>query len=228
MAKTPVVIALTPEQRSLIRQASGGDVAEVSVEQMVENSGWLFSVGGEKLWRLKSVSPKSGTARHQERKPRINPRLARFRLKIAKSRIHRWGVFAAERIPACCDMIEYVGEIVDPQECCRRGRNSQETYAIELDGIRIIDGSVGGSGAEVINHSCNPNTRYRLVGDHVYCQSIRTIEPGEELTADYRFRSEGPEIACRCGSPDCRGTINVVQEGCGTGSQFRAVGQLSR
>ncbi|MGA8308574.1 MAG: SET domain-containing protein-lysine N-methyltransferase [Terriglobales bacterium] len=211
MAETPVVIALTPEQRSIIRQASGGDVAELSVEQMVANSGWLFSAGGEKLWRLKSAGPKSDRAQHQERKPRINPRLARFRLNIGKSRIHRWGVFAVERIPAWSDVIEYVGEIVDPRECCRRARNSQETYAIVLDGVRIIDGSVGGSGAEIINHSCNPNMRYRLVGDHVYCQSIRIIEPGEELTADYRFRSEGPETPCRCGSPNCRGTINLIE-----------------
>jgi hypothetical protein len=211
MAETPVVITLTPEQRALIRQASGRDVAEVPVKPVVADSGWMFPAGGKKLWLLKPTNPKSDQALHRKGKPRIDPRLSRFRLKIGKSRIHGWGVFAAERIPAWSDVIEYVGEIVDPHECQRRVGNTPQTYAIEIDCLRTVDGSVGGSGAEIINHSCNPNLRYRLVQDHVYCQSLRTIEPGEELTADYRFRSEGPKIPCRCGSPHCRGTINVIK-----------------
>jgi len=209
---TRAVITLTPEQRALIRQASGKDVAEMPVDQVMANCGWLFSAAEEQVWQLKPVGPAPDPAPHGKRKPRIDPHLARFRLKIGKSRIHGWGVFAAERIPASNDVIEYVGEIVDREECCRRLRNAPETYAIELDSTRLIDGSVGGSGAEIINHSCHPNMRYRLAENRVYCQSVRAIEPGEELTADYRFRSEGPEIQCRCGSPNCRGTINVANK----------------
>lgn len=211
MAEAPVVIKLTPEQRSLIRQASGGDVAELPVEQMVAGSGWLFPAGGEKFWLLQPADAKSDQAPSRKRKPRIDPRLARFQLKIGKSRIHRWGVFAAEQIPAGSDVIEYVGEIIDPKECFRRVKNAPETYAIELDSLRMIDGSVGGSGAEIINHSCDPNMRYRLERGHIYCQSIRMIEVGVELTADYRFRSQSPTMQCRCSSPNCRGTINVVK-----------------
>jgi SET domain-containing protein len=131
-------------------------------------------------------------------------------LKVGKSHIHGWGVFVAEPIPAWRDVIEYVGEIITPQECYQRVKNGKETYAIELDRMRAIDGSVGGSGAEIINHSCSPNMRYRLAQNHIFVQSIRSIEPGEELTADYHFPRESPKVLCRCGSPNCRGTINAI------------------
>jgi hypothetical protein len=50
------------------------------------------------------------------------------------------------------------------------------------------------------------------VRNHVMCQSIRTIEPGEELTADYRFSHRAPKLPCRCGSSKCRGTINSPKD----------------
>src|SRR5438309_1773910 len=53
MAKAPVVISLTPEQRALIRQASGNDLTELTVGQVTTASGWLFQAGGEELWLLK-------------------------------------------------------------------------------------------------------------------------------------------------------------------------------
>jgi SET domain-containing protein len=208
MPKAPALINLTPEQRALIRQASGNDLAALDVEQVA--SGWLFQAEGEKLWLLKPARSELSRSTRRKPRPRINSRLARFQLKVGKSRIHGWGVFAVEPIPSGCDVIEYVGEIVTPRELCRRVKNAGETHAIELDQMRTIDGSVGGSGAEIINHSCSPNMRYRRSRDHVFVRSIRSIEPGEELTADYRFRSEVPKVPCRCGSPNCRGTINTV------------------
>lgn len=202
-----MVITLTPEQRALIRQASGRDLAELTVEPASVNSAWVFQAEEEKLWLLTPSCPESNRA---SPKPRVNSRFARSRLKVSKSPIHGWGVFAAEPIPAWRDVIEYVGEIITPQECYRRLKHGKETYAIELDRTRTIDGSVGGSGAEIINHSCSPNMRYRLAHNHVFVQSIRPIEPGEELTADYRFRREGPKVPCRCGSANCRGTMNAL------------------
>jgi len=193
MSQPRVVISLTPEQRALIREASGKDVTELTVHPVATDSGWLLK------------PPPSVSIR---KKPRVNPQLARFRLKVRKSRIHGWGVFAAQPIPAGSDVIEYVGEIVTPQEYCQRVTNADEVYAIEIDETRTIDGAVGGSGAEIINHSCSPNMQYRRVGDHVFVRSIRSIEVGEELTADYRFRREVPQASCRCGASNCRGIIN--------------------
>ncbi|HUQ91715.1 MAG TPA: hypothetical protein VM120_08535 [Bryobacteraceae bacterium] len=39
--------------------------------------------------------------------------------------------------------------------------------------------------------------------------SKRWIEPGEELTVDYKFARSVRRDVCSCGSPKCRGSINV-------------------
>ena len=68
---------------------------------------------------------------------------------------------------------------------------------------------MGGSGAEIINHSCDPNLYSCIVRGHILYMSKRAIRPGEELTVDYRFSDKIDEVRCRCGSSVCRGTINL-------------------
>ena len=205
--QAPVRITLTAEQQALVRQASGKNVASLGIEPNETGSGWLYSAGNQ-FWLLKHSDPESYRAARRRLKPRIDPQRARFRLRIGKSRIHRFGVFAEQRIPACRNVIDYIGELVNPVESYRRNKHAKEKYVIRLDDFWRIDGAVGGSGAEFINHSCDPNIRYRVVRNHVVCQSIRTITPGEELTADYRFSHKAPKLPCRCGSSKCWGTIN--------------------
>ena len=212
MAQMPVVIKLTAAQRALIREASGKNVAKLGIEPVDTGSGWLYSAGGEKFWLLKHPDPESYEAARQKGKPRIDPRHARFRLRIGESPIHRWGVFAEERIPARRNVIEYVGELVNPVESYRRTKDRAETYAFRLDKFWRIDGAVGGGGAQFINHSCDPNLRWRVLGERVSCQSVRPIAAGEELTLDYHFSPRAPRVPCRCGSPKCRGTINVLKD----------------
>ena len=132
---------------------------------------------------------------------------ARFSLEIRQSRIHRLGVFAAELIPAGEDVIEYTGERVSRREAVRR-HSSNRTYLMRLDSYWGIDGSRGGSGAEYVNHCCEPNLKVRRAGGRVWLASIRPVEPGEELTIDYNFHPDGERVACYCGSASCRGTIN--------------------
>lgn len=208
MVQAPVRITLTAEQQALVRQAVGKNVASLGIEPNKTGSGLLYSAGNNQFWLLKHSDPASYRAARRRLKPRINPKYARFRLRIGKSRIHRFGVFAAERIPARRNVIDYIGELVNPIESYRRNKNAKEKYVIRLDDFWRIDGAVGGSGAEFINHSCDPNIRYRVVRNRVVCQSLRTIAPGEELTADYRFSPKAPKLSCQCGSPRCRGTIN--------------------
>ena len=138
----------------------------------------------------------------------INPQFACVAMTVRPSPIHRWGVFAAERIPARRKVIEYTGERIDRHEARRRGARSQ-VYLFTLDKYWQIDGGVGGSGAELINHSCDPNLYSRLVKGHILYFSKREIEPGEELTVDYQFSSKTGDYPCHCGSPQCRGTISL-------------------
>ena len=140
--------------------------------------------------------------------PRIDPRHARFRLEIRPSRIHRWGVYALERIPAGRKVIEYTGERISRRETKLRGQG-RVTYLFTLDNYWTIDGAVGGSGAEIINHSCEPNLYSRIVQGHILYMSQRVIQPGEELTVDYLFSKKIERIPCRCRARNCRGTINV-------------------
>jgi len=69
--------------------------------------------------------------------------------------------------------------------------------------------AVGGSGAEYINHSCDPNILAVIRQGHILYMSRRSIRKGEELTVDYHFAKDIEKIACGCGSRHCRGTINV-------------------
>ena len=139
---------------------------------------------------------------------RIDPRFARFRLRIARSAIHRWGVYAEELIPPRRKVIEYTGERISRVETKRRGQGSR-TYLFTLDDYWTIDGSVDGSGAEVINHSCNPNLYSCIQKGHILYMSKRAIRPGEELTVDYRFSDKVDRVPCKCGAPNCRGAINL-------------------
>jgi SET domain-containing protein len=142
--------------------------------------------------------------------PVIDPRYACYRMEIRESRIHRRGVYALERIPARRKVIEYTGERISRRETKRRGLGSI-TYLFTLDDYWTIDGAFGGSGAEIINHSCDPNLRSCILRGHILYMSTRVIKAGEELTVDYRFSDKIDIVKCKCGSPLCRGTINFKE-----------------
>ena len=78
-----------------------------------------------------------------------------------------------------------------------------------LDSYWTIDGAIGGSGAEYINHSCAPNLKARLLRGHILYFSKRRIRKGEELTVDYKYAHDITRMPCSCGAPTCRGTMNV-------------------
>jgi SET domain-containing protein len=143
--------------------------------------------------------------------PKINTDYTCFKIRLAKSKIHRWGVYAAEFIPAGRKIIEYTGERINRRETKRRADASEMIYLFTLDPYWTLDGSVGGSGAEYINHSCDPNLVTRIVKGHIIYMSARDIKPGEELTVDYRFDKKVERVECKCGTPKCRGTINLTE-----------------
>ena len=138
-----------------------------------------------------------------------------FKLRIRNSGIHRLGVFAAENIPPGRKVIEYAGEKISRQETRRRflegsnGRSQRLNYLAGLDSYWAIDGAVGGNGAELINHSCEPNLRLRKIRKRLWLVSLRRVRAGEELGYDYHFAKNGERVRCHCGAPKCRGTINL-------------------
>lgn len=142
--------------------------------------------------------------------PKIDPQHACFRLRVAKSKIHRWGVYAEENIPANRKVVEYTGERISRKETKIRASRPLN-YIFTLDKYWCLDGSVGGSGAEYINHSCQPNVVARILKGHILYFSNRRILKGEELTVDYHFDKDVERVPCACGAEKCRGTINLLK-----------------
>ena len=143
--------------------------------------------------------------------PKINPKYARFRLSIRPSPIHRWGVYAEEPIPKGRKVMEYRGERISRKETLRRA-GAALNYLFTLDNYWTLDGSVGGSGAEYINHCCEPSVYAWIYRGHILYMSARDIAAGEELTIDYRFAHDVEKVKCDCGASECRGTINLHRE----------------
>ena len=141
--------------------------------------------------------------------PSIDPKHASFKLRIKPSKIHRWGVYAAEPIPKNRRVIEYIGEKISRRETKKRSNEREFNYLFTLDNYWTIDGSVNGSGAQYINHSCEPNLISRIVKGHILYFTLRDIKKGEELTVDYHFSADVEKVPCGCGAAMCRGTINL-------------------
>jgi uncharacterized protein len=144
----------------------------------------------------------------------IDPRFARFDLRIRRSPIQGWGVYAAEPIPRGKLVIEYTGEKLSPRQALSRLRKTclnprtRKLTMFRLNRYWRIDGAVGGSGAERVNHCCDPNLKVRITGGRILFFSKRRIRPKEELTIDYGLSPNTFVMPCRCGAKNCRGTVN--------------------
>ena len=78
--------------------------------------------------------------------------------------------------------------------------------SIQVDELLFLAGDVDPEPADHIEHSCLPNC---AMSGAVVLVAARNIEPGEAITYDYAM-SDGHDndgFECRCGAPDCRGTI---------------------
>lgn len=139
-------------------------------------------------------------------------------IEVRDSAVHGLGVFALRRIRKGTRVIEYLGERISHKEADRRydlkEANDNHTFLFIVDGRTVIDAGVNGNAARFINHTCGPNCESVTHNRRVFIEAIRTIEPGEELAYDYQIEwdpQDPPDIdeifACRCGSPQCRGTM---------------------
>jgi hypothetical protein len=139
-------------------------------------------------------------------------------IEVRRSDVHGLGVFAAKQIPKGARIIEYVGERVSHDEADRRyeekDANDSHTFLFIVDKKTVIDAGVDGNDARFFNHSCDPNCESTVEKRRVFIEAIRDIAQGTELTYDYQIHREDddPEnidevFACRCGFPQCRGTM---------------------
>jgi hypothetical protein len=131
-----------------------------------------------------------------------------IRYRIGKSGIHGRGTFATEDIRKNTRIVEYLGKIVTDEDLDDRPEDPDFVWLFDLEDGRYIDGNRKLPGP-CVNHSCEPNCFTEIIDGRVFIVSDRKISTGEELTYDYSFEHDTNTHLCACGSPKCRGTINL-------------------
>ena len=127
------------------------------------------------------------------------PRIVRRR-----SKLHGFGVFAAEPITKNTRIVDYGGELVRNSQCTAREERYLRDGCIWVFRVNRIwsrDAAVGGNIARFINHACRPNCWWEVVDKTIWIRASRLIHPGEELTYDYATIGD-QTIPCRC-RPGC-------------------------
>ncbi len=137
--------------------------------------------------------------------------------EIRASKIQGLGAFATARIPEGTRLIEYAGERLTPAQADERypdDDSRHHTYLFAIDDDVVIDAAVNGNDARFINHSCDPNCDAVVEDGRIWIETIRDVEPGEELAYDYAYILEERHspaakrrYPCSCGTAKCRGTI---------------------
>ena len=139
--------------------------------------------------------------------------MGQYKLRVKKSKIHGYGLFADDELPQDHFLMEYVGEKICNEEKIRRENENDKkgvTYIFYLDDNCWIDGELIGNDSRYVNHSCDPNCNIVWKNGRIFFYSKRLIKKGEELTIDYAYDKNLKKEICKCGSVNCRGFINKL------------------
>ncbi|XP_073340595.1 histone-lysine N-methyltransferase NSD2 [Pagrus major] len=137
--------------------------------------------------------------------------------KIIKTPGKGWGLINLRDIKKGEFVNEYIGELIDEEECRARIKYAQENnitdfYMLTIDKDRIIDAGPKGNYSRFMNHSCQPNCetqKWTVNGDtRVGLFAVCDIPVGTELTFNYNLDCLGNEkTVCRCDAPNCSGFL---------------------
>ena len=141
--------------------------------------------------------------------PILMSRPALPRIVRRKSRVHGYGVFAAQPITKNTRIVTYDGELIrNGADCTAREERYLEEGCIWVFRVNRAwsrDAAVGGNIARFINHACAPNCHFVVIDKTIWIRASRNIRRGEELTYDYSTIGERT-IPCRC-RPGCENRI---------------------
>ncbi|XP_066878678.1 histone-lysine N-methyltransferase NSD3 isoform X8 [Kogia breviceps] len=128
--------------------------------------------------------------------------------EIIKTERRGWGLRTKRSIKKGEFVNEYVGELIDEEECRLRIKRAHE------NSDRIIDAGPKGNYSRFMNHSCNPNCetqKWTVNGDvRVGLFALCDIPAGMELTFNYNLDCLGNgRTECHCGADNCSGFLGV-------------------
>ncbi|XP_050949120.1 histone-lysine N-methyltransferase NSD2 [Labeo rohita] len=140
-------------------------------------------------------------------------------VEIFRTLSRGWGLRCVHDIKKGGFVNEYVGEVIDEEECRARIKHAQENnignfYMLTLDKDRIIDAGPKGNEARFMNHSCQPNCetqKWTVNGDtRVGLFALTDVPAGTELTFNYNLECLGNgKTVCKCGASNCSGFLGV-------------------
>ena len=127
--------------------------------------------------------------------------------EVRPSPIHGRGLFAVEPIASDEIVVIKGGYVFDARELADVARELGPAEIQVADGFFIgpRDARERDGGMIFSNHSCEPNIG---VAGQIVFVALRDIAAGEEPTHDWATTDDDDyELACRCGTASCRGTI---------------------
>ena len=137
----------------------------------------------------------------------IHPTYQKFSVRVARSRIDGFGVFAREPVPARRKIGEIRGESISLAEARRRAAGLERIMIVEISNRKAIDASRSMDPMRFTNHSCAPNARLMIRAGRIEFYSLREIAVGEELTVNYGETHHEGRLECRCRAPGCIGRL---------------------
>ncbi|XP_077000286.1 histone-lysine N-methyltransferase NSD3 isoform X5 [Tamandua tetradactyla] len=139
--------------------------------------------------------------------------------EVIKTERRGWGLRTKRSIKKGEFVNEYVGELIDEEECRLRIKRAHENsvtnfYMLTVTKDRIIDAGPKGNYSRFMNHSCNPNCetqKWTVNGDvRVGLFALCDIPAGMELTFNYNLDCLGNgRTECHCGADNCSGFLGV-------------------
>ncbi|XP_043964639.1 histone-lysine N-methyltransferase NSD3 isoform X5 [Gambusia affinis] len=139
--------------------------------------------------------------------------------EVVKTEGCGWGLRTNQTLRKGDFVTEYVGEVIDSEECQQRIKRAHENhvtnfYMLTLTKDRVIDAGPKGNSSRFMNHSCSPNCetqKWTVNGDvRIGLFALCDIDAGTELTFNYNLHCVGNRrMSCHCGSDNCSGFLGV-------------------
>ncbi|MCV2368787.1 SET domain-containing protein [Roseateles oligotrophus] len=128
-------------------------------------------------------------------------------VRVKRSRIDGYGVFADEAIALGAKLGALTGEAISVAEARRRAQGRQRIMLVELSASRAIDATRSADAMRFTNHSCSPNARIQVQDGAIEFFALRDLAVGDEITVAYGATHHEGRLACRCAQPGCSGWL---------------------